>query len=154
MLHNLSRAARVLRHAPSFALTAVLTLALGIAATTAIVTVLNGVLLKPLPYAEPDRLVVLLHGGVDPVSPADYRDYRQQARSFASLSAAQAWSATLTGGGVPERLQGLQVSPDLFSTLGVQPALGRTFAAREDEPGRDRVVVISHGLWVERFGRE
>jgi putative ABC transport system permease protein len=154
MLQDLRRAVRALRHAPSFALTAVLTLAIGIAATTAIVTVLNGVLLSPLPYAEPDRLVVLLHGGVNPVSPADYRDYRQQARSFASLSAAQAWSATLTGAGVPERLQGLQVSPDLFSTLGVQPAFGRTFAAGEDEPGRDRVVVIGHGLWVDRFGRD
>jgi predicted permease len=154
MLHEFRQAVRALRHARSFALTAVFTLAIGMAAATAIVTVLHGVLLRPLPYADPDRLVVLLHGGSGPVSPADYQDYRRQAKSFVSVSAAQAWGATLTGSGAPERLQGLQVSADLFATLGVQAALGRTFAAGEDQPGRDRVVVIGHGLWERRFGRD
>ena len=154
MLQDLRRAVRALFHVPAFTLTAVLTLAIGIGATTAIVTVLHGVLLRPLPYSDPDRLVVLLHGGSGPVSPADYRDYRRQAVSFDAISAAQAWSATLTGTGAPERLQGLQVSPDLFATLGVPAALGRTFAPGEDQPGRDRVIVISHGLWERRFARD
>lgn len=131
-------------------------LALGIGATTAIFTVVDSVLLRPLPYTDPERLVVALHGSAanGPVSPADYLDYRRSARSFERLSAAQAWGATLGGGERPERVNGLQVSADMFDLLGVPPLAGRTFVQGEDEPGRDRVVILTHGLWQRRFGAD
>ena len=97
---------------------------------------------------------MLLHDGQFPVSPADYLDYRREVRSYEGLSAAQAWSATLPSGEGAERLPGLQVTVDLFRTLGVRPALGRTFLAGEDQPGRDRVVVLSDALWKRRFGAD
>ena len=154
MLQDLRFAVRSLRHAPGFTLAAVLTFAIGIGATTAIFTVLHSVLLRPLPYADPDRLVVLLHDGQFPVSPADYFDYRRDTRSYAGFSAAQAWSATLTATDGAERLSGLQVSADLFRTLGVPAAIGRTFVPGEDQPGRDRVVVLGDALWKRRFGAD
>ena len=152
MLQDFRFAMRSLRHTPGFALAAVLTFAIGIGATTAIFTVLHAVLLRPLPYADPDRLVVLLHEGQFPVSPADFLDYRRAVRSYERISAAQAWSATLASGEGAERLPGLQVTADLFRTLGVPAALGRTFVNGEDQPGRDRVVVLSDALWKRRFG--
>ena len=148
-------ALRVLAREPGVALLAVLALALGIGATTAMFTVVDSVLLRPLPYANPERLVVTLHGPTAsaPVSPADYFDYRA-ARSFEGLAAAQAWGATLGGGERPESVGGLQVSADLFDVLGVGATLGRTFTAGEDEPGRNRVVVLSHRLWLRRFAAD
>ncbi|MGH9309656.1 MAG: ABC transporter permease, partial [Vicinamibacterales bacterium] len=145
---------RVLLREPVVTLLAVLALTLGIGATTAVFTVVNSVLLRPLPYESPERLVVALHGPTAsaPVSPADFLDYRRDARSFERLGAAQAWGATLTGGERPERIPGLRVSDNLFALLGVAPEIGRTFAPGEDQPGRDRVVVLSHGLWQRRFG--
>src|SRR5215204_2720641 len=140
MLQDLRFALRSLRHAPGFGLAAVLTFAIGIGATAAIFTVLYAVLLRPLPYAKPDRLVVLLHEGQFPVSPADYLDYRRDARAYDGISAAQAWSATLRSGDGAERIPGLQVSADLFKTVGVPAAIGRTFVAGEDQPGKDHVV--------------
>jgi hypothetical protein len=134
MLQEFRFTLRSLRHAPGFALAGVLTFAIGIGATTAIFTVLHAVLLRPLAYADPDRLVVLLHEGQFPVSPADYLDYRREVRSYDGVSAAQAWSATLSAGEGAERLPGLQVTADLFRTLGVPAALGRTFVAGEDQP--------------------
>jgi len=154
MLHDLRLAVRSLRHAPAFALAAILTFAIGTGATSAVFTVLHGVLLKPLPYADPEQLVVLLHEGQFPVSPADFLDYRRDTRSYERVSAAQAWSATLATGGPAERLPGLQVSPDLFTTLGVPAALGRTFLPDEDQTSRDHVVVVSDRLWRERFGSD
>jgi putative ABC transport system permease protein len=139
---------------PAFTAVAVLTMALGTGTTTAMFTVVHSVLLKPLPYREPDRLVVALHGpdASNPVAPADYYDYRQRARSFEQLGAAQAWSGTLTGDGRPETLTGLGVTANMFDLLGVPPAIGRTFTAGDDEPGRAAVAVLSHGLWTRRFG--
>ncbi len=151
MLPDLADAFRSLRRSPGFTASAVLTLGFGVAAATAVFTVLAAVLLHPLPYAAPERLVVLLHDGQFPVSPADFLDYRRDSRSYARLSAAQFSTTTLTGSGDPVRLEALAVTADLFDTLGVPAAIGRTFADGEDQPGRDRVVVLSHGLWVERF---
>ena len=149
-------AGRMLVREPGFTLLAVLALALGIGATTAIFTVVDAVLLRPLPYRNPERLVVTLHGPAasGPVSPADYLDYRRSARSFERLSAAQAWGATLGDGERPERVTGLQVSADLFDLLGVRPLAGRTFVQGDDESGRDRVVVLSHALWQRRFASD
>jgi putative ABC transport system permease protein len=152
MLQDFRFALRSLRHAPGFALAAVLTFAIGIGATTAIFTVLHAVLLRPLPYASPERLVVLLHDGQFPVSPADFLDYRREVRAYEGISAAQAWSATFSSADGAERLPGLQVSADLFRTLGVPAAIGRTFVPGEDLTGRTNVVVLSHALWQRRFG--
>jgi predicted permease len=145
---------RVLIKEPAFALLAVLTLALGIGATTAIFTVVDSVLLRPLSYKNANRLVVALHGpdATSPVSPADYLDYRRDARAFEGLAVAQAWGVTLAGGDRPERVAALQVSADLLDVLGVPAFLGRTFVEGEDQPGRDQVVVLSHALWQRRFG--
>ena len=156
LARDLRFAGRMLVRDPGFTLLAVLALALGIGATTAIFTVVDAVLLRPLPYRNSDRLVVALHGPTasGPVSPADYLDYHRSARSFERLSAAQAWGATLGGGERPERLNGLQVSADLFDLLGVPPLAGRTFVQGDDGPGRDRVVVLSHALWQRRFASD
>jgi putative ABC transport system permease protein len=156
LVRDLRFAGRMLVREPGFTLLAVLALALGIGATTAIFTIVDAVLLRPLPYRNSDRLVVTLHGPTasGPVSPADYVDYRRSARSFERLSAAQAWGATLGGGERPERVSGLQVSADLFDLLGIPALAGRTFVQGEDEPGRDRVVVLSHALWQRRFASD
>lgn len=154
MVRDFRFAVRGLRRAPGFTAAAVVTLAFGLCASTVIFTILYAVLVRPLPYRDPRRLVVLLHEGQFPVSPADYLDYRRQATSFSSLAAAQVSGVTLTDAGDPLRLDGLQVTANLFDALGVPAALGRTFAAGEDEPGRDRVVVLSNQLWQERFGAD
>jgi putative ABC transport system permease protein len=131
-------------------------MALGIGTTTAMFTVVQSVLLRPLAYRDPHRLVVVLHGpeASNPVSPADYLDYRRQVQSFAQLGAAQAWGATLSGGERPESLVGLAMTANMFDLLGVPAAFGRTFVSGEDEPGRQQVAVLSHGLWARRFGRD
>jgi putative ABC transport system permease protein len=154
MFRDFRFAARGLRRAPGFTSSAVLALAFGLCAATVIFTVLYAVLLRPLPYRDPQRLVVLLHEGQFAVSPADYLAYRRQISSFSSLAAAQMSGVTLTDAGDPLRVDGLQVTANLFATLGVPAALGRTFVAGEDEPGRDRVVVLSDQLWRERFGTD
>jgi predicted permease len=154
LLRDIRYGVRLLAAEPAFSLLAIAALALGIGATTAVFTIVDSVLLRPLPYADPERLVVVLGGPTAsaPVSPADYLDYRRDARSFEQLGAAQAWGATLSGGERPERIAGLQVSPNLFDLLGVPPLFGRTFAEGDDQPGRSHAVVLSHALWQRRFG--
>ena len=143
---------RTMRREPGFAAVAILTLALGIGANTAIFSVVNAVLLRPLPYRDPARLVTLLHDGWKPVAPANFLDWREQSSSFESVAAAQLWGLTLTGLDRPEQIELLQTSPEMFQLLGVDAALGRTYGAGEDQPGRDHVVVLSHGFWQRRFG--
>jgi putative ABC transport system permease protein len=143
---------RILAKSPGFAFAAILVLALGIGANSAIFSVVYSVLLKPLPYRDPGRLVVALHEGKYPVSPADFLDYRAQVHAFEHLAAAQAWSASLAGPDKAEEIPGLQVSADLFTTLGVAPLVGRTFLTGEDQPGAERVLVIGYGLWQRQFG--
>jgi predicted permease len=143
---------RSLGKSPGFAVLAILALALGIGANTAIFSVVNGVLLRPLAYGDPDRLVTILHFGQDPVSPDDYLDWRKQSRSFQQMGAAQAWSGALTGRDNAEVLSGMQVSPNIFSVLGVPAFRGRTFEAGDDQPGRGHVAVLSYQLWQRRFG--
>jgi predicted permease len=143
---------RSLRKSPGFAILAILALALGIGANTAIFSVVNGVLLRPLAYGHPDRLVVILHDGQWPVSPDDYLDWRGQSRSFQQMGAAQVWNAPLTGRDHAEVLSGMEVSPNIFSLLGVPAWRGRTFAAGDDQPGHGHVAVLSYQLWQRRFG--
>ena len=130
-LRDVRYSLRVLIKERGFSLLAVLTLALGIGATSAIFAVVDSVLLRPLPYGEPGRLVVVMHGveASAPVSPADFLDYRRETTAFEGVAAAQAWGVTLGGGDRPEAVAALQVSADLFDVLRVRPFIGRTFAA-------------------------
>jgi predicted permease len=145
---------RSLLRKPSYAALSISTLAVGIAANAVIFSMVNGVLLKPLSYPNSDRIVTLLHGGQQPASPADFLDWKREARSFEDMQAASGWSAALTGAEGAERLPGLQITPGMFEMLGVHPALGRTFAAEHLKPGNDKVVILSHGLWQRRFGAD
>jgi putative ABC transport system permease protein len=155
-------ALRTLRRNPGFAAVAVLTLALGIGANTAVFGVLYSMLLQPLPYANPDEIVAVsvyvpqLRSQYPslPVRAGDFEEFRRSNDVFSGMAAVRERDFNLTGSGEPERLYGARVSANLFSLLGVQPRLGRTFLAEEDAPGRDRVVVISHELWVRRFGAD
>lgn len=150
MLTDLRLAFRQLVKSPGFALTAVLTLALGIGACTAMFTVLHAVLLRPLPYAEPDRLVTVMDRE-SAESAGDFVDYRAQAKSFAQLGAAEAASRIYTGGERPEVISGLRLTGNFFALLGVPAQLGRTFTDDDLAGGRPPVVVLSHGLWQRRF---
>jgi predicted permease len=143
---------RSLLRTPAFTIAATLALALGVGATTAILSVVNGVLLRPLPYADSDRLVVVLHQDRNPVAPANMLDWRAQTRSFTDLAAAEYWTPNLTGADNPEQINGLHVSAGMLPMLGVAPLLGRIFTADEDVSGREHVAVISFGLWQRRFG--
>jgi predicted permease len=145
---------RSLLKTPAFTIAATLALALGIGATTAILSVVNGVLLRPLPYADSDRLVVLLHDGRNPVSPANYLDWRAQTRSFTDVAAAEYWSANLAGTDEPERVAGLRLTAGMLPMLGVRPLLGRVFTAQEEVAGNERVAVLSYGLWQRRFAAD
>jgi putative ABC transport system permease protein len=140
---------------PGFAAVAILTLALGIGANTAIFSVVNGVLLRPLPYVRPERLTMIYgHWQLKKqaeLSEPEYWDMREQARSFGRIAAFADGSANLTGSGAPERLMTGYMTADMLPLLGVAPALGRTFTADEDLPGRPTVVLLSDGLWRRRF---
>lgn len=143
---------RNLRRNPGFTAVAVATLALGIGANAAIFSVVKAVLLESLPYRDAGRLVTLLHRGQNPVSPANYVDWRDQSRSFDAMGAAEFWSPNITGNGTPEHIRGLHVTQSLFPMLGVEPLLGRVFLGGEDRKGADRKVVLSYRLWQRRFG--
>ena len=149
-------ALRQLIKSPGFAIVAILTLAVGIGGTSAMFSVINGVLLRPLPYPESDRLVrineMLPRFGRFAVAPASFLDWRQQSSTFERMIAYNSGAgATLTDASSAERLTSASVSWDVFETLRVQPMLGRGFRQDEDLPGRARVVVLSHGLWERRF---
>ncbi len=152
LLRDLRYAARVLWKNLGFSIAATFVLALGIGANTAVFSVVYAVLLKALPYHDPSRLVVTLHEGRYPVSPADYLDYRAQVKAFERIGAAQAWGATLTGPDKAEVISGLQITADIIPLLGVNPMLGRAFLPDEDQPGARRVVILSYALWQRRFG--
>jgi putative ABC transport system permease protein len=156
---DLRYGARMLLKKPGFTLIAVITLALGIGANTAIFSVVNAVLLKPLPYGDPDRLVwmwgnIRNGGNRASVSPPDFIDYRAQNNVFEQFGASfsVASSVNLTGGGEPERLSSRVVTANYFDALGVRPFLGRVFKKEEEQFGQHRVAVLSHGLWQRRFG--
>ncbi|MBF5045669.1 ABC transporter permease [Aggregicoccus sp. 17bor-14] len=157
-VQNLRFALRMLRKSPGFTLAAVLTLALGIGANTAIFSVVNGVLLRPLPYKDPQQLTYLWEGTPQfpemSLAVENYRDYRDRSRSFASFAGFRTESRDLTGVDAPERLKARMASASLLPTLGVQPALGRNFTAEEDRPGGAPVVMLEYGFWQRRFGKD
>jgi predicted permease len=151
LFHDVRYGFRMLLKHRGFAFISILALALGIGANTAIFSVVNAVLFRPLPYKEPARLVTVLHEGGKPVAPANFLDWRAQNQVFESMAAAQIWNPTLTGQDQPEQLHALQMTADMFSVLGVSPIAGRTFNAGEDQPGSEHVVVLSHRFWQRRF---
>jgi len=145
-------ALRGLAKSRGFTAVAVLTLALGIGANTAIFTVADSVLLKPLAYREPQRIVTLLHEGKFPVSPADFLDWRKLSGSFETMAATEIWGATLIGADQAEAVPGIRFGEGMFAVLGITPLLGRTFEADDFKPGAERVLVLGYGLWQRRFG--
>jgi putative ABC transport system permease protein len=162
MFQDLRYGARMLLKNPGFTMIAVLTLALGIGANTAIFSVVNAVLLKSLPFHDPDRIVMLwtdnpaLDLGIHelPPSPIDLIEWRRDAKSFEQIAAFRPLAADLSEQGDPERVGGVQVTANFFSLLGAQPLIGRVFTMDEEQPGRDKVAIISHDLWRRRFGGE
>jgi len=152
----------IFRRNPGFACLAVLILAIGIGANTAIFSLVDTVILRPLPYKDPSRLAMIWQSvkarGLSqiPFSQADFIDFRKQSRSFESLAAVyiDKEEYALTGSGDPEQVRGIAVTANLFSLLGIQPALGRDFLPDEDKAGNQRKVILSHGLWQRRFAGE
>lgn len=158
-LQDLRQGARALRRAPAFTVVAILTLALGIGATTAVFTVVQGVLIKPLPYADADALVSLKHTSPDiaagpPVgmSAALLVTYTQENRSFQHLGVWSRGTANLTGGTLPEEVVSVTVSAGTLPALGVQPIIGRWFSNEDHTPGTAETVILTHGYWQRRFG--
>jgi predicted permease len=156
LIQDLRYGLRTLRRSPGFTAVAMLTLALGIGANTAIFSMLEGVVLAPLPYREAERLVAALQTRPDnprgSVSGPDFHDWQSNARSFEQMVGMKWLSSDLTSPGVPERIAGREISSGIFSVLGVNLSLGREFSSEEDRRGGDPVVIISNRLWQDRFG--
>ena len=159
IMQDLTYAVRSILKARGFAAVAILTIALGIGANTAMFTVVNAVLLRPLPYAHPEQLVMVWQdlrargGPADEwATPGNYADWRREPGLFRQVAVISGWRPTLTGGAEPEPVSGEQVSHEYFPVLGIAPIAGRTFTQEDDVPNARRVVVIGHGLWQRRFG--
>lgn len=153
-LKNVRYGGRNLLRTPGFTAIAAITLALGIGANTAIFSVIDAVLLRPLAYRDPDRLVTVLHDGTDPVSVANYIDWRDRSRGFEAMGAAEYWRTNLTGSDPPENLLGLRVTQNLLPMLSIEPLLGRLFVEGEDRTDSEHEVVLSYRLWNRRFQRD
>jgi len=153
-------ALRMLQRSPGFTAVAVLTLALGIGANTAIFSVVDAILLRPLPYPEPERLVRVWESSIkhdsprNVVNPLNFLDWHDHAQSFESMAAISGLMTNLSSQGRPIAVQGMQVTPEFFSTLRVPPLLGRTFVAEDGIPGHERAVILSFDLWQRQYGAE
>jgi putative ABC transport system permease protein len=161
LFQDLGYALRQLRRSPGFTAVAVATLALGIGANTAIFSIFNATLLRPLPYKEPDRLVLLWStiprwgfSGPGSLTDPDYVQWAQQNQAFEQIAAFRGQTSNLTGSGMPERLLGSSATATLFPLLGAVPELGRAFSEQEQRPGHEDVVLLSHRLWARRFGSD
>jgi predicted permease len=161
LIQDLRYAVRSLRRAPGFASVAIITLALGIGVNTAMFTVVNGVLLRSLPFAQPDRLFLVSYREPgnpwmpEPVlSDHNYLAFKARTRAFASVATFSGGLVTVTGGGEPERISGALVTPELMGILGVAPAIGTTFTADDGKPGRAPVALLSDQLWRKRFAAD
>ncbi|MEY2578214.1 MAG: hypothetical protein QOI49_1038, partial [Verrucomicrobiota bacterium] len=157
MLNDLRYALRQLIKAPSFTIVAILTLALGIGACTAIFSVVNVVLLRPLDYREPDRIVAIRETDLPKfpefsVSPPNYLDWEKQTKSYEFLAAYGGSRVNLTGDGEPQQLIGVKATAHYFDVFGVKPFLGRMLLPEEDAPGKNHVVVLSYPFWQRVFG--
>ncbi|HKP88091.1 MAG TPA: ABC transporter permease [Blastocatellia bacterium] len=160
LLQDLRYGFRMLAKKPGFTLVAVVALALGIGANTAIFSVVNTVLLRPLPYKSPDQLMIVWEDGTrygfpkDTPAPANFIDWRDQNQVFESMAAIADQTFNLTGTGEPEKIEGQRVSATFFPMFGVDPMLGRWFLPEEDQPGAGRTVIMNYGLWQRRFGSD
>ncbi len=154
LLRDIRYGTRSLSRTPGFTAVAVLTLALGIGASTAIFSVVNAVLLRPLAYQDADRLVTILHYGTGPVATANYLDWRDQSRSFTAMGGADFWTPNLTNSDPPQHLYGMKVTGNLLPLLGVDPLLGRLFIPGEDQAGAEHEVILSYGLWQRAFNHD
>lgn len=158
VLHDLRYAIRVLRNSRGFSTVAIATIALAIGANTAMFSFVNGLLLRPLPYPDSDRIVRVLEraptGGLSGISTLNYLDWTNQNAAFEFMAAEVGWRATLTGAGEPLVITGARASAHYFDIFGVKAAVGRTFLPGEDAPGKDRVVLLGHALWDSRFGSD
>jgi putative ABC transport system permease protein len=159
LLRDVRYGIRSLTKRPGFTVVALIALALGIGANTAIFSLVNGVLLRPLPFAEPDRLVwmwgnIRNGGNRASVSPPDFLDYRHENKTFEEFAASftMPLALNLTGSGEPERLSAAGITGNYFQALGAKPLLGRTFVLENEKPGNDQVVMLSYALWQKRFG--
>jgi putative ABC transport system permease protein len=166
LIRNLRYAIRTLARSPGFCAAAVVTLAVGIGANTAMFSLVHAMLVRPLPYPHKDRIVQIWATNAGngwtraPVSPLDFIDWRARSQSFERMAAARFWfyslaaSSTRNGRADPEQVHGMRVSPGFFEALGVTPPLGRTFLVEEEQPGRDRVVILTHAIWQRRFAAD
>jgi len=160
LLQDMSYGLRILLKNPVFTAVAVIVLALGIGANTAIFSVVNGVLLSPLPYAQPEQLAMVWldnrRQGVrdDVTSYPNFLDWRDQNKTFQGMSGIRDYTVNLTGSGEPEEIRATAVSPNFFQLMGVHPSQGRGFTSEEEQPGKDKIVVLGHGLWQRRFGAD
>ncbi|MGE5243167.1 MAG: ABC transporter permease, partial [Betaproteobacteria bacterium] len=158
VLQDLRFAARTFRRAPGFSLVAIATIAVGVGAATAVFSVVDAVLLRPLPFERPEALVLVgeynveTGRGYNDVSPANFLDWRARSRSFTGLAAFREQFFTTTLGDHPERVRGAMVNANFFEVLGARPALGRPFHADDEGTGAARVAIIGAGLWREQFG--
>jgi len=160
LVHDLRYGTRLLWRNPAFALVTVTVLALGIGATTAIFSVVDALLLRQLPYRDPERIVLLFEAptlnraALDAAAPANAIDWQERARSFEAIAAAEPYGFTHTGEAEPQTLPGARVTNGFFEAFGIQPLHGRTFSPEEYTAGRNQVVVLSYGIWVQRFGAD
>ncbi|MGD0136058.1 MAG: ABC transporter permease, partial [Bryobacteraceae bacterium] len=158
LLRDLRYGVRTLSKSPAFTLVSLATLALGIGANTAIFSFVNGVLLQPLPYADASRIVMVLEkppfGDRNGISTLNYLDWRHQNSVFEYMTPMGQGQVTLTGTSEPVQLRSASVAPDYFHVFGTRAALGRTFAADEDQPGKAHVVILSHAIWESQFGAD
>src|SRR6187397_1187857 len=155
MLQDIRYALRCSLRRPAFALLVVLTLGVGIGANSAMFSIVNSVLIQPLPYERSEDLVYMFGafrgGNQASISPPDFLDYRERQKVFSSLAARTAFGTAVINGDKPERVQATAVTANFFSTLGVQPMLGRAFTPEEEQGAHD-LVIVSHALWQQRLG--
>ena len=162
LVSDLRFAGRMLRKNPGFSTIAIATLALGIGANTAIFSLVDGIVLRPLAYLDAGRLVAVHEivpkfsglGALIPVNGMHFLEWRKSVHSFEQMALIGGMTFSLTGTGEPERLAAARVSPSLFPMLGVQAQWGRTFLDEEDQPGHDQVVILNHELWERRFAAD
>jgi putative ABC transport system permease protein len=157
--HDVRYGLRLLRSNLGFTLVAVLLLALGIGANTAVFSVVNAVLLKSLPYPEPDRLLIIRETNIPKfpefsIAPGNFLDWQKQNSTLSKMAAYRGQQFILTGGAEPERIRSSRVTADLLAILGATPLLGRAFSADEDQENKNFVVLLSHGFWQRRFGAD
>ena len=160
ILQDVKHGLRLLRRYPGFSLAIVVTVALGLGANATIFGFINAVLLEPLPYNQPDRLVRLWESNLkqnqpdSPVSVPNFQDWQREQTAFEQLAALELATFNLTGRGEPQRVAAARITANLVPTLGVAPALGRSFLPDEEKPGSNRVVLLSDALWQRQFGSD